>query len=468
MSDAYQKLINKANKAVVEAQAVVSNDPLYPSFHFAAPANWMSDLNGPIYYKGAYHIFYQHNPFGAEWGNMSWGHARSKDLINWEHLPVALTPTPGGYDKDGIFSGSCVIYDSIPTILYTGASPEVQCIAYSYNDMNTWIKYDGNPVIPYPPQENLTGFRDPFVWKEEENWYMLIGSGIRNVGGTALLYSSKDLIHWTYLNPLCTGFGTMWECPNFFRLGNKYILIVSPEDEVRYAIGDYINHHFYPESWHLLDLGGTKAFYAPNTLIDPHGRHLLWGWVQGNVSSGYPWRGQLTLPRILSLRSDGRLGQKPAPELQALRGQSFSHQNIIVKQVSGYSLQTNPGSGLELIIEFDPVTADSLEIKWDNEDNHNHGLAIIYDCLNQQIIVNDRKAGFKLLDTESRLTLHIFLDKTVYEIYANYRVCFTGWFKTMGKENYNISLIANGGDITVRTLDIWKLKSVQVGSSLLG
>jgi sucrose-6-phosphate hydrolase SacC (GH32 family) len=119
-------------------------------------------------------------------------------------------------------------------------------------------------------------------------------------------------------------------------------------------------------------------------------------------------------------------------------------------------------------MEFDPVTADSLEIKWDNEDNHNHGLAIIYDCLNQQIIVNDRKAGFKLLDTESRLTLHIFLDKTVYEIYANYRVCLTGWFKTMGKENYNISLIANGGDITVRTLDIWKLKSVQVGSSLLG
>ncbi|MEE9189706.1 MAG: glycoside hydrolase family 32 protein [Candidatus Neomarinimicrobiota bacterium] len=460
MSDIHQKLINKANAAVNKARGIVGNDPLYPSYHFAAPAHWMSDLNGPIYYKGTYHIFYQHNPFSAEWGNMSWGHARSEDLVHWEHLPIVLTPTPDGYDKDGVFSGSCIVHNNIPAILYTGVYPEVQCLAYSYDDMNTWTKHDAKPVIPHPPQKDLIGFRDPFVWKEEENWYMLVGSGIRNVGGTAFLYSSQDLIHWTYLNPLCTGFGTMWECPNFFQLGNKYVLIVSPEDEVKYAIGDYINHRFYPESWHRLDLGGTEAFYAPNTLLDPQGRRLLWGWVQGGGTSGYPWSGQLTLPRILSLRSDGKLEQKPVPELQALRGKSFSHRNITVKQVSEYPLQTIPGGGLELIMEFDPVTADSLAIRFDNGGNYNHDFSILYDHFNQQIIAGDRKAGFKLLDTESHITLHIFLDKTVYEIYANYRVCFTGRFKPMEKENYNIFLLANGSDITIRSLDIWKLESV--------
>jgi beta-fructofuranosidase len=458
-SDIHQESIGKAITAINKAQGIVCNDPLYPSYHFAAPAHWMSDLNGPIFYKGAYHIFYQHNPFGAEWGNMSWGHARSEDLVYWEHLPVVLTPTPGGYDKDGIFSGSCVVHNSIPTILYTGVYPEVQCIAYSYDDMNSWTKYDRNPVIPHLPLKDLTGFRDPFVWKEEDTWYMLLGSGIRNVGGTALLYSSKDLIHWTYLNPLCIGSGTMWECPNFFQLGDKYVLIISPEEEVRYAIGDYINHRFYPESWHRLDLGGTDAFYAPNTLLDPKNRRLLWGWVQGGGTPGYPWNGQLTLPRILSLQSNGMLNQVPAPELKALRGQSFINRNITIKQDVEYSLQTVPDGNLELVIEFELHSADSLTIRVDSIDGQNNGFSIFYDRSNQQIIVGARKASFKLLDKESQLTLHIFLDKTVYEIYANYRVCFTGRFNSIGNENYSISLTTKGGDIQVQTLDIWKLES---------
>jgi len=460
MSDSHKKLINKANEAVSIAQTIVANDPLRPAFHFAAPAHWMSDINGPIYYKDAYHIFYQHNPFGAEWGNMSWGHARSEDLIHWQHLPVALTPTPGEYDKDGVFSGSCVVHDSIPTIIYTGVSPEVQCLAFSYDDMNTWKKYAGNPVIPQPPQDNLTGFRDPFVWKEDERWYMLVGSGIRNIGGTALLYSSKNLIQWQYLNPICTGFGEIWECPNFFRLNNKYVLIVSPEDEVQYAIGEYNNHRFYPEAWQRLDLGGVKSFYAPNTLIDSHGRRLLWGWVEGGGTSGYPWNGQLTLPRTLALRSDGKLGQKPIPELQTLRGQSFSYRNITVKQDSFYSLPTFKGSGLELIVEFDPNTAYSFAINWKNEANNKTVFSILYDRDNQQIIVGDRQACFKLLDTEAQLILHIFLDKTIYEIFANYRACLTGRFNPIGNEHNNMSLISKGGDITVKSLDIWKLEPV--------
>ena len=263
-----------------------------------------------------------------------------------------------------------------------------------------------------------------------------------------------------YHNPICIGFGEIWECPNFFRLGDKYVLIVSPEDEVKYAIGDYNNYRFYPESWYRLDLGGIKSFYAPNTLVDSQNRRLLWGWIQGGGTPGYPWNGQLTLPRILSLRQDGKLCQKPIPELQTLRRQLFSYRNITVKQVSGFFLQTFHGSSLELIVEFDPITAHSFAISWNNENNNNPVFSILYNRQKQEIIIGDHKADFKLLDTESKLKLHIFLDKTIYEIFANYRECITGQSNTIGNETYDIFLIANGGDITINTLDIWKLESV--------
>ncbi len=127
--------------------------PLRPKYHFIAPANWMNDPNGPIYYKGEYHIFYQFNPYGAQWGNVHWGHAKSEDLVQWEHLPVALIPS---VDKGEThcFSGSCIVIDNTPTILYTSIGPSKppatepeQWIATSSDDMVTWQKYENNPVL---------------------------------------------------------------------------------------------------------------------------------------------------------------------------------------------------------------------------------------------------------------------------------------------------------------------------------
>lgn len=196
-----------------------------------------------------------------------------------------MTPTPDGFDKDGVFSGSTMIHDGVPTIIYTGVWPEVQCIAHSFDNMFSWQKYENNPVISIPPLTNLSAFRDPFVWKEKSDWFMLVGAGIKNTGGTAFLYRSKDLLDWKYLHPLCEGDGPgkIWECPNFFPLGQKHILIVSLEDGVQYALGDYIDHMFYPENWNLLDLGGVKGFYAANTMLDPTSRRIMWGWIQGVV-----------------------------------------------------------------------------------------------------------------------------------------------------------------------------------------
>jgi beta-fructofuranosidase len=214
-------------------------DPHRPAFHFLPEKHWMNDPNGLIQWKGQYHMFYQYNPHGAFHGTIHWGHAISRDLVHWEHLPIALAPTPDGVDKDGCWSGCAVNNNGAPTLLYTGVYPQVQCIATSSDDLLTWQKHP-HPVITAPPPEievHAGGeIRDPFVWKEKDQWYMLLGSRIEGAGGLILLYRSEDLLHWEYLHPLLTGdanqmepfwTGTMWECPNFIDFGEKRTLIIS-------------------------------------------------------------------------------------------------------------------------------------------------------------------------------------------------------------------------------------------------
>jgi len=161
-----------------------------PRYHFQPPTNWMSDPNGPIQWKGQYHLFYQHHPYSPLWGPIHWGHAVSTDLVHWTHLPIALTPTPGGPDADGCWSGCAVDDDGVPTLIYTGVSRDsacqaqyrqTQCLATSKDDLRTWQKDPDNPVIASPPAAydvRVTGFRDPCVWKEDGAWYGVIGSGV--------------------------------------------------------------------------------------------------------------------------------------------------------------------------------------------------------------------------------------------------------------------------------------------------
>jgi beta-fructofuranosidase len=182
--------------------AKVAADPHRPHYHFLPPANWMNDPNGPIFWHGTYHLSYQYNPRGAYWGDMHWGHARSRDLVHWQHLPVALAPTPHGPDKGGCFSGSAFVNGTTPPLVYTGVEPEVQCLASSRIGMVHWQKFKGNPVLATPPR----GVRDPSIWREEGgSWLMTVGSGVKGQGGTVLLYQSNDLIHWHYLRELASG-----------------------------------------------------------------------------------------------------------------------------------------------------------------------------------------------------------------------------------------------------------------------
>lgn len=456
----HRELIGKANASVSNAQAKAEKDPLRPIYHLTTAANWINDPNGPIFYKGEYHMFFQHNPYSDTWGNISWGHAVSKNLVQWEHLPIALTPTPGSYDKDGIFSGCCVVHDGVPTIIYTGVWPEVQCIARSYDGMRTWIKYPGNPVIDRPPRDDLEGFRDPYVWKENDIWNMLIGSGIQGEGGMALLYSSKDLVTWDYIHPFCIGFGNMWECPNFFPIGDKHVLVVSPHDEVKYSVGTYENSMFNPGLWHTMDMGGRDSFYAPNSLKDNKGRRIIWGWIMGGGNKGYPWSGVLTLPRVISLRSDDVLCVEPLPELRELRGRHYQFKEIALKPASSNILDEVKGNCLEIVVEFELGTAESFGIEVGCSPDGKEKTKIGYNRISKRLFSGNREGGFELTTDEKALRLHIFLDKSVIEVYANRRECITGRYYPKRADSLGLNLFVRGGSMKIRSLDVWEMKSI--------
>ena len=327
-------------------------DPLRPQFHLLPAKNWMNDPNGPIYWNGLYHMFFQYNPNAAVWGDMHWNHAVSGDMIHWRHLPIALAPTPGWADADGCFTGSAVNDNGTATILYTGVQEtpferatlrdghhnfrETQCLATSSDpQLRTWKKWK-EPVIQPPDDPKLTGFRDPFLWQDENSklWYLGVASGQFKVGGRVLLYRSKDLRNWEYLHPLATGHwtekeninpvdsGEMWECPDFFPLGKKHVLLYSTAGQVVWEVGDLDSKElvFHPQKRGVLDHG---AYYAQKTQLDARGNRILWGWIPEKrpdselITAG--WAGCMALPRELSLAADGTLEMNFPREIKSLQ-----------------------------------------------------------------------------------------------------------------------------------------------------
>ena len=335
-------------------QGRLAADPLRPQFHLLPAKNWMNDPNGPIYWKGHYHMFFQYNPNAAVWGDMHWAHAVSDDMIHWRHLPIALAPTPGWDDADGCFTGSAVDDNGVATILYTGVKTvpperatlrdgvhnfrEVVCLATSGDpQLRAWTKWK-TPVIEPPQDPRLTGFRDPFLWRDVGTWYLGVASGIRKEGGNVLLYRSKDLRQWEYLHPLASGkwnerdlvspvdSGEMWECPDFFALGTKHVLLYSTAGGVYWETGELDPKElvFHSEKRGVLDYG---AYYAQKTQLDAHGNRILWGWIPEKRSDdelrAAGWAGCMALPRVLSIGAGGELEMRFAPEARSLRAQSF-------------------------------------------------------------------------------------------------------------------------------------------------
>jgi beta-fructofuranosidase len=454
----------------------LASDPLRPQYHLLPAHNWMNDPNGPIFFRGRYHMFHQYNPQAAVWGNMNWAHATSPDMIRWQNEPIALSPTPAGPDRDGVFSGSAVLDKGKPTVIYTAVAPpagesdatlrdgvhtwrETQCLAVAQDDdLRTWKKLDA-PVIENPPAGlAVTGFRDPCLWKEGENWMLILGSGTLAKGGCILLYTSTDLRHWTYLHPLVEGSpsgkktsnpvdtGDMWECPDFFPLGGKHVLLISTMGKVRWKVGTYANQRFSPEKEGVVDWG---SYYAAKTMIDRDGKRILWGWIPETrpdaelVAAG--WAGAMSLPRVMSLSSQSELQTEVAPAIRELR--ASRHSVPETAQVRDLAAEID----LRLKLQ-----GEDFALRLQSESGEFASISCSRQSGKRELRVNSVTAPLAG-EANSTIHLHLFIDGSVVEIFVDGKMALTARVYQIPSGPVRVKLESK---VEVGSFDLWQINPI--------
>ena len=378
--------IERAQHVINENKETVKNGRMRQHYHFMAETGWINDPNGLIYYKGKYHFFYQYNPYYGHWDYMHWGHAVSDDLLHWEYLPVALAPSEiyDDHMRGGCFSGSAIEHDGKLFLMFTGVTNEgrgfeqTQCIAYSEDGVH-FEKYEGNPVLTPPKGVPAHQFRDPKVWKHEDTYYMVCGAS-KEDRAQALLYRSNDMIHWTFFNVLAESrgeWGYMWECPDFYPMGDQYVLMVSPmgagERTVVYMTGDFdyetgkFDYHYSGE----IDWGFD--YYAPQSFLAPDGRRLIvawancWDWMPfwKDWGPAYKegWCGSFNIVREVRMTKDGRLQFLPVRELESIRTDQKRQDNLTI---GAAEMDWKAGDGvsfeMKFKIELEKTNADAFLI----------------------------------------------------------------------------------------------------------
>lgn len=481
-------------QASVDAAAKTVSGTYRQKYHFMAPAYWINDPNGCIFVKGEYHLFYQHNPYAPVWGSMHWGHAVSKDLIHWEHLPIALAPSEpyDDHPEGGVFSGTTVYHDGILYAFYTGttkcgnSSVQTQCLATSKDDGLTFVKYFGNPIIRDLPPGASPNFRDPKVLRVGDIWYMIIGcsdgGGARNGGdGCVHMYRSDDLKDWRYCGVIARSngeLGTMWECPDLFKLGEKWVLIFSPmfygEHKTVYQVGnmDFEAARFSCECQGEIDWG--CEYYAPQSIQDQQGRTILMAWQNGwdwmpwwkgfGPTKSDNWCGAMALPREVTLEPDNRLAFRPVREIEAVRTDISVENDIIIREEKHRIPFCDPIC-FELSVELDlaKITAEKLHLYL--RANQKRYTRVTIDFRNKLLIFDRENAdthskGIRVCTVELRgdkSELRIFSDTSSIELFADggrTTMCNTIYPTHTDQGGY---LCAEGGEVEIISLCTWKV-----------
>ncbi len=435
-------LIANAEKALNEKQDQL-NIRWYPRYHLAPRAGWMNDPNGLVWFDGWYHAFYQHHPYSPEWGPMHWGHARSRDMLHWEHLPVALAPV-GPEDKDGCFSGSAVVNADELALIYTGHKfhgdlssddnlYQVQCLATSKNG----IEFARHGTVIDTPA-GLHHFRDPKVWQEGEAWYMVVGARVGDTGQVRL-YRSECLRSWQAEGVLAEAdekMGFMWECPDLFTLNGKQILMFSPQGmaaqgyenrnlfQSGYLVGQWQPGAPFVQQSAFREMDHGHDFYAPQSFLAPDGRRIVLGWM-AMWGSPMPeqqdgWSGMLTLPRELTLTADNRLQMRPVRELENLRQHWFSWP---VSTLSNKMLLVmNHCETTEVILQWELAACDAEQYGIALED----GMRLYVDNQAQRLVLERNYPELGLcgqrsipLPASATLKLRVFFDSSSVEVFVN-------------------------------------------------
>ena len=472
-----QKL-TEARQYEEEASSRISAEER-PCFHLSPRTGWMNDPNGFSYYKGQYHLFYQYYPYESRWGPMHWGHAVSDDLLRWQYLPAVMAPE-NEYDSFGCFSGSAITApDGRQCLMYTGVTNNgfFQTQNIAFGDGLDYEKHPGNPVISedkLPPESSPHDFRDPKIWQEEDGTYRaVVANDHPGHGGRILMFRSCDLVSWEFDRVLAENeneIGLMWECPDFFELDGKHILLASAQDMLpkgfEYHNGNgsfYLVGHtdetgtFIREADHAADYG--IDFYAPQTILTPDGRRVMIGWLQNwdtvsIRSKAVPWFGMMSIPRELSLK-DSILFQKPLRELEALREEPVTYQDILIKDTT-ISLPKIKGRTADIEIEVSPADPENLfrrfSFRFAADDKYHtalsfrpHESTLKIDrkfCGNRRGIINQRRALVR--HDRGKLKFRVILDRFSAEVFVSdgEQVMSASFFTPL--EADNICFLADG------------------------
>lgn len=378
-----------------------------PMLHATGTVGWINDPNGFSMYRGEYHLFYQYHPYTTFWGPMHWGHIKTKDFIKWDRLPVAIAPDTD-YDEKGCFSGSALeLEDGRQLLMYTGVhfdEHQQQCIAFG--DGVNYEKYKGNPVIPtdaIPEGHHLIDFRDPKIYQKDNRFYMVAGSRTEDGSGSVVLYESENLKNWNYLGILDRSdnlLGKMWECPDYFELDEKQVIITSPQDmiplDAKWHSGNQTlvligagdgKANFRRQSAEPIDFG--MDFYAPQTLLSKDGRRIMIAWMQSwdtcNVGhENRDWFGQMSLPRELSI-VNGKLYQSPVRELEQYYTDSVEKCALNLKNEKSESFDL--GLVYDMTLNIRPKN-EMLRFALHIGEQGPYKTTIIYDAITQSITVD--------------------------------------------------------------------------------
>lgn len=507
------KIPNITYEEIKIDRAQFKDDLNRPQYHAIPPGHWMNEPHAPIYYNGKYHLTYQHNPTGPYWHQIHWGHWASDDLVHWYDVPEAIFPDNDTVAPDGIWTGSATYNEKgIPVFFYTfGNWSKVrnQGVALAFPkdpkdpNLTEWVK-DSTPLITQAEGQGLTGeFRDPFVWKDKEDnkWYLLVGSGIQDKGGTAWFYESDDFKTWKLRGPFFLSdyekypfLGSIWELPVFLPVGKyengetRYIMIVSPKGyrenvEVYYWLGKFdkqqgkfIPDDEEPQYWDY----GIRTYIGPSGFVDPKtGRTLIFTIAAGGYGPGWA-AGCVSLPVHLFLNKEGKLGVKPIAELQSLRKKELISLSNKTLSEANKALSNIRGDMLEIVLDVES-NADKYGIKIRQSPDGKEETIILYDAVNKKLKADLSKASLQgrrfvrdpLSGTDKRadviqhfdvkgesLRLHIYIDKALVQAYANDQKTITSWVYPSLEASKGLQVWAEGGEAKVKSMQVWEMKSI--------
>lgn len=464
-------------------------DPVRPQFHYTPYQGWINDPCGLIEREGNYHLMNQFNPVAPLWGPMHWSHAKSSDAVHWLELPIALYPPypENPLDTSGRYTGSAMLdkdtgalqvtfTDATDTAFHPNSLPEVVSTAVSKDGVNFDL-YPGNPVIPAPPSNSSSGFRDPKVfWDITDNtWKVVVGSGDANSGKVQLYVANdspnEELLSWKYVGVLYEGdgsTGTMWECPNFFPIDGKWALFYGGNGLGWYEVGTYNGTVFTSEKRGLLDAGPDS--YATQWFVDSSGRNLAITWMGNWATSKWPsrvngWAGGQSIMRQLFIREDGGLGSKLIEEVSLLAsgpGTSLGQTNVH----GTISIGSSNTARLQVSIDLASTNAPAFTVQMFSSSAES--VSVVYTVSNQSLALDTTQAGYGQAGTwtatiakpsDGILALDILIDRSSLEIFAQDGTAMTATIFPRYQKSKDIKVISHGGKTVFNSIVLTPLGS---------